>query len=888
MARMVGRRGIGVRYVMLAVVAVPLLGFLVLALGAVHAADREVSAAQQAKAVGEQLTEYTDLEAAVAIEHYWAGATVAIRELGLEPAELVDTLGVDVEAEWVSSREVVDRLSAVAPVDGLDELLAAGRATSDVDGGGAYIQAEDAAIAAVEVVKQDLASAALAVDDPAKMVGDAAALSGSIDLRSEVFVLVANLFGVRFPDKALTERPVEELIAARARYREVAADLDRGSSDSPELAAVLASIEADDATRTFFSGIDGAIAAVGAPPQVRDPSDELMLQSSTFANSLTVLDRFGAAVDITSADLATTGERMTRSAEETRDHVVLALAGVGLVSLAVAVFIGRWMVSSLDGISASATAMNGGDLDRPAPVRGPAEVRVAAEALNGASANIRSAERQVLAMASGDLSERPGPDVLPGRLGSSLNAAFDRLTESMKDREQLRHDLHVEATHDGLTGLPNRSAIMRGLAEAVASSGPEDQVAVLFVDIDGFKAINDLHGHSVGDRVLQGIADRVRGAARAGDIVGRLGGDELVVIAHPVDGLPDALSLARRIRKAVSRPLPSADGITPSLSIGVTAGSGADLSPERLLHDADLAVYEAKAAGGNVIEICTAGLRDAADHRQSVERSLARAIAGAELDVAVQAVVGSSDAAVIGVEALVRWPQADGTVRAPSDFVTIAERSNLVIDLDRWVIGEVVRVLAGWKDDPRTASLTASVNLSARHASVTSFADHILETLEEHGVEPARLVVELTESALIANLDHVVNELRRLREHGVSVAVDDFGTGYTSLALLHKLPIDTLKLDRVLTAKLGEERVRAVVQLVVDTAHLIGLSVTAEGVETAEQMDELRELGVDALQGFLLHRPAAVDAFVAGLDGLGGPGPGPGSVDGGTAVPANR
>jgi diguanylate cyclase (GGDEF)-like protein len=875
------RRGIGVRYVMLVVVAVPLVSFLVLAIGAVRSADREVSAAQRAKAAGEQLTASTDLEAAVAVEHYWAGATVVVRQFGLEPADLRGVLGVDVMEEWTKSQAVVDQLRPSADVG---DLVSRARATLDVDGGGAYVQAEQLAGAAVDRVKMDLADAALAVDQPAQMVSAAAALSGSIDLRSEVFDMVANLFGARFPEKAHTAHPTEELIASRARYREVAATLARQSVDSAALADALGVIEQDPVTQAFLADTDQAIAEVGLPPAVRDPTAELMLQATTFSNSLTVLDRFAGAVEITSADLAATGERMTSSAEDTRLVVVLALAGVGCVTIAIAVVIGRWMVRSLDGISASATAMNDGDLDQPAPVRGPTEVRVAAVALNGASANIRSAERQVLAMASGDLSDSPDVDDLPGRLGYSLNAAFDRLTESMKDTEQLRRDLHQEANHDGLTGLPNRSAIMRGLAAAVEAAGPEEQVAVLFVDIDDFKSINDHHGHAVGDEVLKGIADRVRVAARSGDIVGRLGGDELVVIAHPVNGLPDALGLARRIRKAVSRPLPIAADITPSLSIGVATGSGPGTSPERLLHDADLAVYEAKAAGGNVIEICTNGLREASDHRQSIERTLARAIVDGGLDVAVQAVVGADDGVLMGVEALVRWPQEDGTVRAPIEFVAVAERSNLVVELDRWVIGETVRVLAGWKDDPRTASLTASVNLSARHASVMSFSDDILGTLERHGVEPGRLVVELTESALIANLDHVVEELRRLREHGVSVAVDDFGTGYTSLALLHQLPIDTLKLDRVLTANLGVERVRAVVQLVVDTAHLIGLSVTAEGVETAEQVDELRALGVDALQGFLLHRPSTVAAFVEGMVGQGDVGDAGGEV----AVPVKR
>jgi diguanylate cyclase (GGDEF)-like protein len=412
---------------------------------------------------------------------------------------------------------------------------------------------------------------------------------------------------------------------------------------------------------------------------------------------------------------------------------------------------------------------------------------------------------------------------------------------------------------------------MKALAGAVESIGRDGgQLAVLFVDVDGFKFINDHHGHGVGDEVLKGIARRVRTAARSSDVVGRLGGDELVVIAHPVNGVEDALSLARRIRKAVTRPLADADAITPSISIGLAMGSGSDTSPGRLLHDADLAVYEAKASGGNVIEVCSPGLRDASEHRQEVERSLTAALVEDELDLALQAVIGA-DGTVLGVEALVRWPQADGSVRQPGDFVAIAERSNLVVDVDRWVITETVGLLARWRHDPRTSSLSASVNISARHASVTAFAEPIRHPLEHHGVEPRRLVVELTESAVIANVDHVVEQLRRLRAHGVSVAVDDFGTGYTSLALLHQLPIDTLKLDRVLTAALGRERVVAVVRLIVDTAHLIGLSVTAEGVESAEQVEQLRDLGVDALQGFHLHRPCPSPEFVAELPGLARP-----------------
>jgi diguanylate cyclase (GGDEF)-like protein len=864
------RRGVGIRYVMLAVVAIPLASFLILAVGTVRNANDEVAAAERANAAGSEVTAYTTLAAAVSVEHYWAGATVAVREFGLDPAALDGVLGADVMQEWARAQGVVDDQRASIDVDELGALLAEARSTVDVGVDGAYVKAEQVVTARVDEAKQRLGAAALAVDDPEKMVTAVAALSGSIDLRSQVFDLVADLFGARFPADAVTGSPAAGLIAARSRYDEVARGLGRDAASWPALSDALASISEDPHTEAVFADVDREIGLLGTPPAPQNQASELLRQATTFANSLAVLDRFGGAVEIASDDLAATGADLTAQAEDTRLHVVVAIALVGSVTIGIVVAIGRWMVGSLDGISASASAMNDGDLERPAPVKGPTEVRVAAQALNGAAANIRSAERQVLTLASGDLSEPTGVDVVPGRLGASLQAAFDRLAESMQDREQLRRELHQEANHDGLTGLPNRSAIMKGLATAVERVARDSgRVAVLFVDVDGFKFINDEHGHAVGDEVLKGIARRVRRAARSGDVVGRLGGDELVVIADPVNGMGDALGLARRIRRAVSRPLPTAAGLTPTISIGLALGSGGATTPEQLLHDADLAVYEAKGAGGNVIEVCTPELRRASDHRQAVEKALAQAIAGNELRIALQAIVAADGSAVTGVEALVRWPQPDGTIRQPVEFVPIAERGNLVIDLDRWVIGETIGLLAAWGHDPRTSALSASVNLSARHASVAAFADHILETLERHHVEPGRLVVELTESALIANLDHVVDELTRLRAHGVSVAVDDFGTGYTSLALLHQLPVDTLKLDRVLTTDLGDERVLAVVALIVDTAHLIGLSVTAEGVETVRQVEQLRELGVDALQGFLLHRPCGVGEVVAELSQLG-------------------
>ncbi len=847
---------------MVALVALPLVGMFILALQSIGQTHGQVLASRRAKDAGVAVAQATEVAAAVAIEHYWAGATLAVEELGFDPAAMSEVLGVDVRDAWVRSQAEVDRLVPSLPVDGLQDTLTAARASGDPGVGGAYATAEELVASRVELLGAGLESAALSVVDSEAMVGAADNLTLSIQLREQVFVMIADLFGSRFPDQAVTADPRRGLVEARARYSDTMAALDAGAERDVAFTELLTSIGADQRNRAFIAEVDSEIDRIGAPSATAEPLD-LATTSVAFTNSFGVLDRYGEAVAVAEDDLAETGEALASSADATRRNETVAAALVGLVTVGLVYFLSRWVVRSLDGISISATAMNDGDLDRPAPVKGPRQVRVAAQALNGAAANIRSAENQVLALAVGDVSEAAGFMPVPGRLGNSLHAAFDRLGSSMEDRERLRQELHQEANHDALTGLYNRAAIMRALTGAVDrvvyGSG---QIALLFIDIDGFKAINDQFGHGVGDEVLQVIARRVRHAARANDLVGRLGGDELVLVADPIDGVDDVAALARRVIEAVDKPISGRVTLTPTISIGVAMGVAIDTTPGGLLHDADLAVYEAKAAGGNRIEICTPELREASTRRQAMEKALTAAIADGDLVVHFQAIVDALEPVVTGFEALVRWPRSDGTIRQPGDFVPLAERSSLIVELDRWVIGATVAQLATWSQDPGTASLTASVNISARHASAAPFADHVIGVLERSGVAPERLVVELTESALIANLDHVVSELARLQEHGVGVAVDDFGTGYTSLTLLQQLPIDSLKLDRVLTGGLTEERRRAVVKLIVDTAHIIGLSVTAEGVESGEQADQLRQLGVDRLQGFHFHRPCAPDAAV--------------------------
>ena len=512
-----------VRYVMLAVVAVPLVAFLALAVGVVNRANDGVQAAQQAKSAGEDLTSATTLEAAVSLEHYWAAATSTVVGLGLDPAALRGPMGVDVAEEWRRAGVVVDGLQDSVASPQLRGILDGARARLDVSADGAYTQVGDLVAEQVDAATRALEAVVLRVDDPEAMVQAAAELTGAVRLRSDVFALVANLFGARFPEESGAARSITQLAAARVRYTDTIRALSAEDDPSPAFLVALRALTEQASTRSFLDAVDTVVAVPTPLAAQPDGPLDLAEQTASFNDSLLMVEQVGALVDTGSADLATTGEDLTATAEQTRLRVVAAVVLVGSVTIGIVALISQWLVRSLHGVSLSAGAMNEGDLDLPAAVRGPLEVRVAAQALNGASTNIRSAEQQVLALADGDLSAVERMPV-PGRLGQSLDVAFARLADSLRDREELRAELHHEANYDGLTGLPNRSAVLKGLRAAVERSNAHaEPIAVLFVDIDGFKSINDQHGHGIGDEVLQGIAGRVRNAARSTDLVGSTG-----------------------------------------------------------------------------------------------------------------------------------------------------------------------------------------------------------------------------------------------------------------------------------------------------------------------------------------------------------------------------
>ena len=428
------------------------------------------------------------------------------------------------------------------------------------------------------------------------------------------------------------------------------------------------------------------------------------------------------------------------------------------------------------------------------------------------------------------------------------------------ERRRAERELAHRALHDPLTGLPNRTLLLDRLRHAATRRrGPQSTVAVLFVDVDRFKAINDSLGHDAGDTVLNSLAMLLESSVRPGDTVARLGGDEFVVCCENIGSEAAATALAARLAQRLLVPFVVAgEEFHVTVSIGIAVADGnVPIDPDRLLRMADGAMYRVKARGGNGYEIATEQLDHELIERFELESRLRRAIASDELRVYLQPEVDLDSGHVFGFEALVRWQEPNGNVISPAKFIPLAEETGLVVPLGRRVLEEACRQLvelqARRPHDPR---YWVSVNLSARQLERSDLAATVAEVLDSSGLDPDRLWLELTETALMSDVETATETLHRLRDLGVHVAVDDFGTGWSSLQYLKRFPVEMLKIDRSFVDGIGRSPEDAtIVAAVVSLAHALGLHAIAEGVETEEQRRWLRELGCDLGQGYLWSRP---------------------------------
>ncbi|MDQ1489375.1 MAG: hypothetical protein QOJ23_1889 [Actinomycetota bacterium] len=446
--------------------------------------------------------------------------------------------------------------------------------------------------------------------------------------------------------------------------------------------------------------------------------------------------------------------------------------------------------------------------------------------------------------------------------------AVANVVGSAIDRVQTEQELNHQALHDPLTGLPNRvlfaDRLTHGLDRLQRDPGT---IAVLFVDVDNFKVINDSLGHDYGDRFLVMIAERLASAVRPGDTVARFGGDEFVILCESVTET-EAIAVAERIRKVSSAPL-ALDGSDyfVTVSTGIALASDHDAAPADLLRDADSAMYQAKDAGRARSALFAESMRTRAVRRLETEQALRRAITDGELRLHYQPIVTLATGRTAGVEALVRWEHPQGHLVMPSDFIPVAEETGLIVPMGEWVLGEACRQAQAWRQEhPALAELTVSVNLSGRQIAQSDLVPVVANVLADTGLPPSALVLEITESVLMRDAEYAINVLRALKDLGVRLSVDDFGTGYSSLSYLKKFPVDVLKIDRSFVDGLGTDgEDSAIVRAIINLAESLGLETVGEGTETVTQVEALQELGCNKAQGYLFSRPQAAAVLIEAL-----------------------
>lgn len=430
------------------------------------------------------------------------------------------------------------------------------------------------------------------------------------------------------------------------------------------------------------------------------------------------------------------------------------------------------------------------------------------------------------------------------------------VTERKTAEEQLRRN----AFHDSLTGLPNRLLFMERLSQTVdrASEDESYHFALLFLDLDRFKVINDSLGHMIGDQLLIAIARRLEACLQQNDMVARLGGDEFTILLENIQRDSDASKVAERVQQALSKPFNlSGHEVFTSASIGITLSSTAFDRPEDLLRGADIAMYRAKASGKACHEVFDKDMHSHVIALMQLENDLRRAVERQEFELYYQPIVALASGRIVGFEALVRWQHPEHGIISPVKFVPIAEETGLVIPLGHWVLREACRQLKQWQVEfALEPPLTVSVNLSSRQFSQPTLINQIRQVLMDTGLDAHYLKLEITESAIMENTASAMDMLMQLKAMGIQLSVDDFGTGYSSLGYLYRFPMDVLKIDQSFVSRVDVDGEKLeLVRTIITLAWNLGMDVVAEGVETTKQLSQLKALKCEYAQGYLFSKP---------------------------------
>lgn len=580
--------------------------------------------------------------------------------------------------------------------------------------------------------------------------------------------------------------------------------------------------------------------AVTSDPAVIAEMASLLVEQIDY---LDALDAYAAGIQLQISDDATgRAEAASQAVTNSKLFVAAVAAALLLITLFVLITIGQPLLR----LSRRAAKVGHGELTTdPLPLRGPRVVRRLTVSVNEMLVTLAGVDRQIERMSTGDLS--PATNVeLPGAIGVSMRQSVARLSSVT---EQLAHQAH----HDLLTGLPNRFAAMERLDDLLRHG---QRFALLFVDIDGFKGVNDSHGHETGDEVLREVARRLSTTTRPDEFVARLGGDEFVVIVSVFNHVDDATKLGYRLIQEVEQPYGAQEGIFAlSASIGIALPESTVTSVEAL-HQADSALYLAKHRGRGRVELFDAALQERIEHEADLALALRHGVRNGELVLHFQPVMSLDTGRMDHAEALVRWDRPNIGLVSPGEFIPIAERSALIFEIERWVLERSCEALADWRRDFPDTPIRLAVNISGRHLIEGDLLGDLDRALASTGADPTLLEFELTETHLLEDLALATSILNTIRARGIAIAVDDFGTGYSSMNYLRDLPIDTIKIDRSFVARSTEQGYDStIIEAVLTIARSLNLSVVAEGIETHEQLEYVRSVGCHRAQGYLLARP---------------------------------
>lgn len=798
------------------------------------------------------------LRVALSGESAYAQALVRIRSFGATPALAKLLIGRNPAEEYAAHRDEVDERLGGLPPDVAAAVRARvrdGRAELE-KGGTDYAAVSEPYRLAGNALSAGYGQQQERVRDLASRLGGTGRITEAVDAsrRAGTFLEEGIAQGDLMADLVYTaeEARTPKLLALAAshgrfvsvsnalhEYEGTRGPLERLQAD-PDVAQSL-----DRVTR---------IAVQGDIRSIPDGLDRLKL-AATFKGNLMFFDLASLIVDGATDSLLAAADQAAESASRDLRTALIVLTSVLLGTVCIAAGNAVSLARSLRRLADDVRAVQEGDLDHTvAQGSGTREVAVLEHALGDLVINLRTVDRQARALADGALDAPVLDEVVPGTLGRSLRASVERLSDVMAEERALRERLAHAASHDSLTGLVNRSGVLEHIDRELASASRSGRAtALVFIDLDDFKRVNDLHGHAAGDEVLREVAGRLHAGARAGDVMARLGGDEFLAVLPGVDGPEEAVAMATRLLDAARQPI-VVDGerFVMAASIGVAIAHDGGIDGVELLEQADIAVFRAKTRGRGRVELFDAELQRQLEERSELERALADGLARGELVVHYQPIVDHADLSPVGVEALVRWQRPGHGLVPPGVFIPVAEASDLIVDVGRHVLRAATAELS--RGPLADDNLEVAVNVSARHVASGSLLADVREALVDSGLEPSRLMVEITETVLVTDLPFLAEQLDQLRRLGVRVAIDDFGTGFTSLAHLRQLPADVIKIDRSFVADMADDD-GSLVRLVIDLGHQMDLQVVAEGVETDVQLAKLRHLGCDRIQGYLLARP---------------------------------